>query len=44
MLILISVDQFEVIPERHEVPDPESRNKLRAFIWIPGSRFQRARN
>ena len=31
-----------VIPGRRAAPDPESRNKHAACIWIPGSRFRRA--
>jgi hypothetical protein len=31
-----------VIPGRSAGPDPESRPKHGARVWIPGSRFQRA--
>jgi hypothetical protein len=44
-VVIPTADVFDVsivIPERPERPDPESRTRLSACIWIPGSRLWRA--
>jgi hypothetical protein len=33
----VSAQPFRVIPGRRKAASPESRNKLRARVWIPGT-------